>query len=629
MGTKISALPAAGTLTGTEIVVMDQAGNTVTAPSGSMGIVARTTAESAAGVTPTNYAFSPGHILRYGSNANPGTTDMTVAFLNAIAQAQEVGGSAVYFPTGTYAVQGNQLVISGQIKFGGDGFGSKLVPVAGTTGVLLTVDSTNSPSSAKNIFGQLYGVTLEKFQIVDAGKRVQTVNGLRIQGVDWCTFRQIQIMYLNGYALKLDSALPVRESSFEDIYLYLCGNPANSEPQAWLHSPGSGTIDDHNELYFTNFHSVYSYERHLLIDRAATTTAGARFVFFNNFQIEGLGLNILGTSTGSISGISSATSAVVTFSDTSSTNPFVIGDTLKIAGVSGMTQINGLYGVVQALGGVSGAWTVTLNVNSSTFTAYTSGGTAYVSPALYDLVQVQAFDQQLVFSNGTSGNSSGWVSGSQAGYALFRLGSGSTSAEDVQGSVHFTNSYLGDGAGGVGVVMDSVRLVSFEGCRFGYNPGGDFAIGSYAWNTTTVTTNPQNYNAILGITNDAEDSSGSLNILGDFSILRGLYAPNAYALTGVTVNSTTGTITAALVPNAILEFTAITQLNNLAAGEFLGQEVTMYFNTTANATVVNGNSTGGAQLLLSGATNATVTPNSTLTLFYNGSSWVEKSRAIL
>ena len=50
MGTKISALPAAGTLTGTEIVVMDQAGNTVTAPSGSMGIVARTTAESAAGV---------------------------------------------------------------------------------------------------------------------------------------------------------------------------------------------------------------------------------------------------------------------------------------------------------------------------------------------------------------------------------------------------------------------------------------------------------------------------------------------------------------------------------------------------------------------------------------------------
>ena len=67
MGTKISALPAAGTLTGTEIVVMDQAGNTVTAPSGNMGIWVRTAAEIAAGVTPTNYAYPPGCIERYGN----------------------------------------------------------------------------------------------------------------------------------------------------------------------------------------------------------------------------------------------------------------------------------------------------------------------------------------------------------------------------------------------------------------------------------------------------------------------------------------------------------------------------------------------------------------------------------
>ena len=70
MGTKISSLPSAGTLTGTEIVVMDQAGNTVTAPSGNMGIWVRTAAEIAAGVTPTNYAYPPGDTRRYDTLAH-------------------------------------------------------------------------------------------------------------------------------------------------------------------------------------------------------------------------------------------------------------------------------------------------------------------------------------------------------------------------------------------------------------------------------------------------------------------------------------------------------------------------------------------------------------------------------
>ncbi len=73
-----------------------------------------------------------------------------------------------------------------------------------------------------------------------------------------------------------------------------------------------------------------------------------------------------------------------------------------------MTQINGLSGVVLAIGGSSGSWTVTTNINSSGFSALTSGG--YLYP-----VGNTAFGYQsgatLVFSGGNT------ITGWQAGQA--------------------------------------------------------------------------------------------------------------------------------------------------------------------------------------------------------------------
>ena len=128
MGTKISALPAAGTLTGTEIVVMDQAGNTVTAPSGSMGIVARTTAESAAGVTPTNYAYQPGDLRRYGGDPT-NTSDSSTALLNAIlVSAQTNGQCAAYVAGGCWykILTGAAYTGTNAITLRGDGASSRL-----------------------------------------------------------------------------------------------------------------------------------------------------------------------------------------------------------------------------------------------------------------------------------------------------------------------------------------------------------------------------------------------------------------------------------------------------------------------------------------------------------------------
>ena len=47
----------------------------------------------------------------------------------------------------------------------------------------------------------------------------------------------------------------------------------------------------------------------------------------------------------------------------------------EISGVAGMTQINGKQPAPANVGGTSGAWTVTLNVDSTSWGTYTSGGT--------------------------------------------------------------------------------------------------------------------------------------------------------------------------------------------------------------------------------------------------------------
>lgn len=77
---------------------------------------------------------------------------------------------------------------------------------------------------------------------------------------------------------------------------------------------------------------------------------------------------------GHISAITQAATAVITLDDTTSVNPFTAGDQVYITGVGGMTQINGQGVVVSSVGGSSGAWTLTVPINSSGFGAYTSGG---------------------------------------------------------------------------------------------------------------------------------------------------------------------------------------------------------------------------------------------------------------
>jgi len=92
--------------------------------------------------------------------------------------------------------------------------------------------------------------------------------------------------------------------------------------------------------------------------------------------------------TSAVTGATAANPSVLTLATTSGTrgaisgggNPAVVGMSLAISGVVGMTQLNGNTYTVTAVAGDS----VTIDVDASGFTPYSSGGTAsYVNSALY------------------------------------------------------------------------------------------------------------------------------------------------------------------------------------------------------------------------------------------------------
>ena len=64
---------------GSAMLARNAEAQTCTAP-----CYARTLAEVAAGVIPTNLSYSPLYVDRYGTNATPGTTSMRAAFQSAI-----------------------------------------------------------------------------------------------------------------------------------------------------------------------------------------------------------------------------------------------------------------------------------------------------------------------------------------------------------------------------------------------------------------------------------------------------------------------------------------------------------------------------------------------------------------
>lgn len=82
--------------------------------------------------------------------------------------------------------------------------------------------------------------------------------------------------------------------------------------------------------------------------------------------------------TRTITGISQASQAVLTIG----AHSFVVGESVVITGVVGMTQINGLRAVIVAVSGT----TITVAINSTAFSAWISGGVVQTRPISGELV---------------------------------------------------------------------------------------------------------------------------------------------------------------------------------------------------------------------------------------------------
>lgn len=134
------------------MLTFDNSGNVLLAPQPIAGSISqtligqllypRTAAEIAAGVTPANYAYPPLTVNRYGSNAVPGTTDMTAAVNAAIAVANATGvGGVVQF-------LGTKYLLGSSGTFVSFVFGNILFQGASRESTMIVNGSTNQPAIA-------------------------------------------------------------------------------------------------------------------------------------------------------------------------------------------------------------------------------------------------------------------------------------------------------------------------------------------------------------------------------------------------------------------------------------------------------------------------------------------------
>lgn len=110
---------------------------------------------------------------------------------------------------------------------------------------------------------------------------------------------------------------------------------------------------------------------HLFGYQAGFNTVTADYMHAFGYQV------LTSQTQGTITAITKAASAVVTISTVSVANPFNVNCPVSFEGVGGMTQINSVFGSVTSIGGISGAWTITVSINSSGFSSFTSGGAIF------------------------------------------------------------------------------------------------------------------------------------------------------------------------------------------------------------------------------------------------------------
>lgn len=117
----------------------------------------------------------------------------------------------------------------------------------------------------------------------------------------------------------------------------------------------------------------------------------------------------------SITAITKASSAVLTVG----TNAYLVGESVAISAVVGMTQINGLRALITAK---PSSTTITVAINSALFSDYVSGGTVQTWPITGEAVTAGCqFDIPMRFNADLGGDFSNWDTINLSGIALLEI----------------------------------------------------------------------------------------------------------------------------------------------------------------------------------------------------------------
>lgn len=168
----------------TSVLRADGAWTTVFDSVGTLGFFPRTAAEIAAGVAPTDYAYAPGNVLRYGADPT-GATDSTAGIQSAITALPSSGG-VVYFPPSSFT----GYKVSSSLKIPSSGFYCRLTGAGYSSIIVMSgaasfdlISWTNPGAGVVAIpYTQIDSLTINGNGLSGTGSLINTqyVSGLRL-----------------------------------------------------------------------------------------------------------------------------------------------------------------------------------------------------------------------------------------------------------------------------------------------------------------------------------------------------------------------------------------------------------------------------------------------------------------
>lgn len=244
----------------------------------------QTTAESSAGVTPTNYIYPPRNVLRYGADPT-GVANSSTAFANAeLVRSQEQGKAAkITVPPGKYLV--NMTITSDGCTLEGEGMAynqttATLFPYDETLPVIQIGDATHEPYDT-----QLVNLALRGGSSTTNGK------GLLIQNAQGVYVSRCSVRGFAEYQVRCTSIAGFGTSYifFEQLALAAKG-VSGSRGFVINYGPAYTTA-----IFINNFQISGTSAGSFVIDMDASTTLRLSNGWITVAKATGGGINLSGT----------------------------------------------------------------------------------------------------------------------------------------------------------------------------------------------------------------------------------------------------------------------------------------------------------------------------------------------